>query len=204
MPTYKIIGADGKEYGPITADVLKQWIADGRANAQTRVQLEGATEWRALAEFPELAVAAPSLGTPPVSSRPAGSASVAEQVSGPAIGLIVTAILGFIATILGTLWNLFAVGAGMNQPGLNPEMEKFITVFSGTMGVISGIIGFVAAGLILFGALKMKKRTSYGWAMTASILAVVPCVSPCCLVGLPIGIWALVVLSKPEVKSQFT
>ena len=40
--------------------------------------------------------------------------------------------------------------------------------------------------------------------MTASILAVVPCVSPCCLVGLPIGIWALVVLSKPEVKSQFT
>jgi hypothetical protein len=31
----------------------------------------------------------------------------------------------------------------------------------------------------------------------------VPCISPCCLVGLPIGIWALVVLNKPEVKSSF-
>jgi hypothetical protein len=39
--------------------------------------------------------------------------------------------------------------------------------------------------------------------MTASILALAPCISPCCLVGLPIGIWALVVLSKPEVKSSF-
>ena len=31
----------------------------------------------------------------------------------------------------------------------------------------------------------------------------VPCISPCCLVGLPIGIWALVVLNKPEVKGSF-
>jgi hypothetical protein len=29
-----------------------------------------------------------------------------------------------------------------------------------------------------------------------------PC-SICCLVGLPIGIWAVVVLSKPEVKGTF-
>ena len=153
---YKIIDADGKEYGPITADILKQWIADGRANAQTKVQLDGTMEWRTLAEFPELAAALPSLGAPPVSINSAGSTSAADQVNGPAIGLIVTAILGFIATILGTLWNLFAVGAGMNQPGMNPEMERFVAAFSGTVGVISGIVGFLAAGLILFGALKMK------------------------------------------------
>jgi hypothetical protein len=39
--------------------------------------------------------------------------------------------------------------------------------------------------------------------MAASIIAMIPCVSPCCLLGLPIGIWALVVLMKPEVKSAF-
>jgi hypothetical protein len=39
----------------------------------------------------------------------------------------------------------------------------------------------------------------------ASILAMIPCfTSCCCLVGLPIGIYALVVLNKPEVKSAFT
>ena len=37
----------------------------------------------------------------------------------------------------------------------------------------------------------------------ATIIAMVPCISPCCLVGLPIGIWALVVLMKPEVKAAF-
>jgi len=51
--------------------------------------------------------------------------------------------------------------------------------------------------------LKMKKLENYGLAMTASILAMIPCLSPCCLIGLPIGIWAVVVLSKPEVKSAF-
>jgi hypothetical protein len=26
---------------------------------------------------------------------------------------------------------------------------------------------------------------------------------PCCIVGIPFGIWAIVVLSKPEVKRAF-
>lgn len=54
---YKIIGADGKEYGPITAEQLGHWIAEGRANGQTRVQAEGTTDWRLLSELPEFAEA---------------------------------------------------------------------------------------------------------------------------------------------------
>jgi Domain of unknown function (DUF4190)/GYF domain 2 len=53
---YKIIGADGKEYGPITLEVLRQWLAEGRASGQTRVLPEGATEWKTVAEVPELAL----------------------------------------------------------------------------------------------------------------------------------------------------
>ncbi len=37
---YKIIGADGKEYGPVTSEQVRQWITEGRANAQTKVQPE--------------------------------------------------------------------------------------------------------------------------------------------------------------------
>jgi hypothetical protein len=61
----------------------------------------------------------------------------------------------------------------------------------------------LVSGLILFGGLKMQKLENYGLAMAASIVAMIPCISPCCLVGLPIGIWAVVVLSKPEVKNAF-
>jgi hypothetical protein len=52
---YKIIGADGKEYGPIAVEGLRQWMAEGRANGQTKVLPEGATEWKTIAEVPELA-----------------------------------------------------------------------------------------------------------------------------------------------------
>jgi predicted PurR-regulated permease PerM len=68
---------------------------------------------------------------------------------------------------------------------------------------VFNVIAIAVGVVVLLGALKMKKLESREWAMTASILAMIPCISPCCIVGLPIGIWALVVLSKPEVKSAF-
>jgi uncharacterized membrane protein len=72
---YKIIGADQKEYGPVTADQIRQWIAEGRANAQTMVRREGETEWKPLAGYPEFAPAlgaAPSAAAPPPFAQPPG------------------------------------------------------------------------------------------------------------------------------------
>lgn len=54
---YRIIGGDGKEYGPISVDQVQQWIREGRANAQTRARAEDGVEWKALGEFPEFAAA---------------------------------------------------------------------------------------------------------------------------------------------------
>jgi predicted nucleic-acid-binding Zn-ribbon protein len=60
MPGYKIIGDDLKEYGPVTPEQIRQWIAEGRVNSQTKVQAEGGGEWKEVADIPELAVAPPS------------------------------------------------------------------------------------------------------------------------------------------------
>jgi len=49
---YKIIGADGNEYGPVSIDQVRRWIAEGRADAQTRVRIEGG-DWKTLPAFPE-------------------------------------------------------------------------------------------------------------------------------------------------------
>lgn len=57
-------------------------------------------------------------------------------------------------------------------------------------------------GIILLGALKMRRLEAYGLAITASILAMLPC-HPAFLLGLPIGIWSLVVLLRPETKAAF-
>jgi hypothetical protein len=196
---YKIIGADQKEYGPVSAEQLRQWLAEGRVNAQTQVLPEGGTEWKALRDLPEFAGAIPG-PTPGITVVPAPGPDVAERVKGPAIGLIVTAILGVVAQIASIIFNLAGTSI-MARSGM--PKEAMTNMLSGAVGVVFNVIAILLSGLILFGAMKMKKLESYGLAMAASIIAMIPCISPCCLVGLPIGIWALVVLSKPEVKSAF-
>ena len=84
-----------------------------------------------------------------------------------------------------------------------PEMPAWVHAMSGGVGVIFNVIGLIVSVVIFMGALKMKKLESYNFAMAATIVAMVPCISPCCFVGLPVGIWALVVLLKPEVKGAF-
>jgi hypothetical protein len=54
---YKILGGDQKEYGPVTAEQVREWIAQRRANAQTLIKAEGAAEWQPLSAFPEFAAA---------------------------------------------------------------------------------------------------------------------------------------------------
>ncbi len=198
---YKILGGDGKEYGPISAETLRQWMAEGRANAQTQVQPEGTTGWVSLGTLPEFAAAAPTPMSVPHAAPVAGNA--AQLVAGPAIGLIVTASLGGLAQIAGILMSALGAGAGMAGMEGQPDAPAWANAMSGGIGIISGIVGLIMAVVILLGALKMKKLENFNFAMTASVIAMVPCISPCCLIGLPIGIWALVMLNKPEVKSAF-
>ena len=62
---YRIIGKDGQQYGPVTAEQLRSWIAENRANAQTLVQADGAQDWKPLGSFSEFAA---DLKPPPVTA----------------------------------------------------------------------------------------------------------------------------------------
>ena len=52
---FKIIGADQKEYGPITADQIRLWIRQNRVNQQTLSRREGEMDWLALGQRAEFA-----------------------------------------------------------------------------------------------------------------------------------------------------
>jgi hypothetical protein len=70
---FTIIGADGKEYGPVSADQVKGWVAAGRANGQTKARADGSADWRPLADYPEftnLFAAAPPPAVPPLCNPP--------------------------------------------------------------------------------------------------------------------------------------
>lgn len=92
---YKVIGADGKEYGPVSTEQLHQWLREGRVNAQTRVQPEGSPDWQSLGALPEFAA---EMGQ----SLPAGmplSPGAAPETSGLAIGSLICGALGFLTCI---------------------------------------------------------------------------------------------------------
>ncbi len=104
---YKIIGADGREYGPVSTEQLQQWIHEGRANAQTKVQAEGSTEWRTPADFPEfhallgISAGAPPPISPPVQSRDAARPPGADKKIVAGICAILLGCLGVHKFILG-------------------------------------------------------------------------------------------------------
>ena len=52
--TYKIIGGDGREYGPANLAELKDWIRDGRVAGRTLVWQSERALWSPAAEHPEL------------------------------------------------------------------------------------------------------------------------------------------------------
>jgi Domain of unknown function (DUF4190)/GYF domain 2 len=52
---YKIIGNDGKTYGPIGAEQINAWIAQGRIESRTPVFVDGAADWTFVGLLPEFA-----------------------------------------------------------------------------------------------------------------------------------------------------
>jgi hypothetical protein len=79
--TYRLIGGDGKQYGPVTADQLRRWMSEGRVDRSTRVQVAGTAEWKPLGELGEFG-AAPSVNSPaPLQSPSSTSQPVATAAS---------------------------------------------------------------------------------------------------------------------------
>lgn len=79
---FTILGADGKEYGPVAEAKIKEWIIGGRANLQTKARRADGTEWRMLGDFPEFggAPVADGSGEPPLATP----ATVAIPAPAPA------------------------------------------------------------------------------------------------------------------------
>jgi hypothetical protein len=214
---FKIIGADQKEYGPVSADQIRQWLTEGRLNAQTRAQRETGGDWQPLSAFEEFAdvlrLGSPTPASPAPMSAPAPGApfaptgsreSALSAVKGPAIALIITASLGVAYYLFNAAISFISGGPMIHQDMSNvpPEVRSFL---EGMRGPGAGLVSLVIVGInafVLLGAIKMLRLQSHTLAIIACIVAMLPC-SCCCVLGLPFGIWGLVVLNKPEVKSQF-
>lgn len=129
--------------------------------------------------------------------RRPNTSSARDAVIAPAVALLVAGIIGLVSmgglTVLGTIGWLAEDAANANAE----EVAEFIT------GVLMFTVAAGANAAIIFCAIQMQRLKSYGLALTGAILAVIPGISPCCVLGIPFGIWALVVINQPDVKNAF-
>lgn len=122
----------------------------------------------------------------------------------PAIGMLGSAVLNVLVGFILTLSGIFRLTVGWSEEEALPvdPAERFGFLFATIVIYGIGILSVIFAPVILYGTLKMMGGKRLKLAKTAAILSVLPlsCLFP--LSGI-FGIWTLVVLSKPEVKSVF-
>jgi TM2 domain-containing membrane protein YozV len=134
---YKVIGADGQQYGPVGAEQLRRWIGENRVNAQTLIQSEGALEWKAVSTFPEfvgdLKTTPPPLVVPPSAVAAKASKKIAAGVLGILLGSlgIHKFVLGY--TGAGLIMLLVTIIGGVLTCG-------FAACVMHLIGLIEGII----------------------------------------------------------------
>jgi hypothetical protein len=148
---YKIIGADGREYGPVTAGQLRQWAAEGRVNALTPALAPGAQEWKPLGTLPEFAGQFAPPGPPVIGSLPGISLPAPPRktnsfaVAGLIFGILsLMCCCGCPFNILGLVFSL----VGLSQINRHPER------YEGRGLALAGLM-LSAAGLILGSGLAL-------------------------------------------------
>ena len=129
------------------------------------------------------------------------SADATSKVQGPALGLQITAGIVALMMLVMTLNSLLKVGQTGPAPEVQVSSARMLGHITGALMV--GTLGLVYAWLIPFGAMRMKSLRSYGLCMTATILALNPLCFPSCLLGFPMGVWALIALLNQDVKEAF-
>jgi predicted Ser/Thr protein kinase len=121
-------------------------------------------------------------------SRLTSAAAIHSMVNSPANWLVATGILNWIAIPLVVLVTAAILGG------------KGYSTAAAPMLLVS-LSAFILSSMMIVAGLKMKRLEAYPLAIIGSILAVL--ITPGNLIGLPVGIWCLVVLCRREVREAF-
>ena len=163
--TYKTIGGDGKEYGPIPLDQIKGWVAEGRIGPNSQIWRSDLGVWSNASALPELGLPA---NPPPVAPAGAISAGLIPLQNSARSGaqwffwIAGLSIINTISAFSGGSFG-FVIGLGVTQAidGLAGNGET-----SGK--VIALILNLIAVGIFVFFGVFARRR--HAWAFLAGMV----------------------------------
>jgi hypothetical protein len=138
-------------------------------------------------------------GPAPAFSAPPAVASAGAIITAPAVALMVAGGLKLLAALcnsfnalllipIGSSWLLHLMGVGGWLSGMGSLALFGVWFFQ----LLPGL-------LLIFGGYQMWRRRSYGWAIAAGVIAILACG----FISFGVGIWALIVLARNDVKAAF-
>jgi hypothetical protein len=137
---YRIVGADGREYGPVSAEVLRKWIAEGRANAETRVLPEGTAEWRTLRQLAEFGPDLPGQTPPTLTPTQLSRAEAPTRTNS-------LAVAGFALGLAAITFGLCCYGVPFNLAGIACSIIALVQIRNAPLRERG--TGLAVAGLVL-------------------------------------------------------
>jgi hypothetical protein len=146
---FKIIGGDGRHYGPITLEQLREWIAAGRANAQTMAQREGDSDWKTLSSFAEFADALAAKPAPAM-LPPAEPATPGPDPNALAVEVMSRGVPVSIGSCLGRAWDML-----MSDFWPLIGVSALILIILSSVGLIAGPL---LGGLFCYYLKKIRRQ----------------------------------------------
>ena len=151
---YRIVGADGKVYGPVGLEQIRRWLAEGRVESRTPVYVEGATAWTSLGLLPEFVT--PLAGAPPAIGAVTAAPASSRGTNGYATAGLIFGLLAWTCccclpfNLLGIIFSIIALAQINSQP--QPQE-----------GRIFAIIGLVLSGAnLLFTVAMVMLQMAFG------------------------------------------
>ena len=169
--TYKILAADGKEYGPVNLQQLQDWVREGRISPETQLMRSDGNAWLPASSFSEVssggvAPAFPGAGT--VSPAAASSAALQEldkRVRSGGSWYYWVAALSMVNSVVA-----FTGGGGGFVIGLSVTqvLDAILADAGGNAKVIGLALGVLAAGVFAtFGVFACKRHS---WAFIVGMV----------------------------------
>ena len=134
-----------------------------------------------------------------------GRTSRAEALSKTNICAIFLYILGGMSILMYVANAVITIAApGLaGGPGMPPAANEAERVGQLVAALGASAVFILTNTLVIVGAYHLQNLRKYWLAMTGAIIACIPCCGPCLVLGIPFGIWALVLLNNPEIKPHF-
>src|SRR5262245_60966814 len=127
-----------------------------------------------------------------------------RKLRAPAIALLIS---GAISGALGVMVSLSGVLRIFIEIGTTPPTDP-----AGRLGYLAasiviygvGVLSIFTSPFVIYGAIQMLNGRKYVFAKFAALLAMIPLTSCFFMVAMPIGLWSLLTLRKPDVKGSFS